>query len=145
MAIRDVRNTDIYVLGSLMEQLGYPIAVHDLAKNITHYSRLPHQRVWIAEHLGKVVGCVAVAITHYFHRPGSFLRVIALVVEQQHRRQGVGRELLQHAESFAREAGCTHVELTSGVHRASIGTHAFYASQGFEELNDRKKYFVKKL
>jgi N-acetylglutamate synthase-like GNAT family acetyltransferase len=145
MHIRDARNTDIYDLRSLMEQLGYPIDVHELAKNMAHYSKLPHQKVWVVEHEGKVVGCLAAAMTHYFHRPGSFLRVIALVVDQAYRRQGVGKALLQHAEAHARERGCTYLELTSGIHRAGLGSYAFYAAQGFEELSDKKKYFVKPL
>ncbi len=49
-------------------------------------SQLPNQKAWVAEKSGEVVGCIAVAITNYFHRAGSFLRVIAVIVDEQQRR-----------------------------------------------------------
>lgn len=49
------------------------------------------------------------------------------------------------AEKFAMEQGCSHIELTSGVYREKLGSHKFYQSLGYIELNDIKKYFAKKL
>lgn len=142
---RAVQIADAPFLAPLMEQLGYPIDTTIMRENIQKYIQLPNQRAWAAEKSGKVVGCIAVAITNYFHRPGSFLRVIAMVVDEQEQRSGIGKNLMDFAEKFALDQGCSHVELTSGMHREKLGSHEFYRSLGYIELNDTKKYFAKKL
>jgi ribosomal protein S18 acetylase RimI-like enzyme len=142
---REVQINDASSLSPLMDQLGYPIDQKILNENIQKYLFLPTQKAWVAESAGRVVGCIAVAITNYFHRHGSFLRVIAMIVDHEHRRSGIGKILMSIAEKFAREQGCSHIELTSGMHREKLGSHKFYQSLGYSELNEIKKYFAKKL
>lgn len=142
---REVRVADASLLVSLMDQLGYPIEASIIRENIQKYIELPNQKAWVAEKSGKIVGCIAVAITNYFHRPGSFLRVIAMIVDEQERRCGIGKNLMDFAEKFAIDHGCSHIELTSGMHREKLGSHEFYRALGYTELNSTKKYFAKKL
>ena len=145
LIFREVQIDDAPSLAPLMDQLGYPIDEKILSENIQKYLCLPTQKAWVTESAGQVVGCIAVAITDYFHRHGSFLRVIAMIVDQKHRRLGIGKILMNIAEKFAREQGCSHIELTSGMHREKLGSHKFYQSLGYIELNEIKKYFAKKL
>jgi [ribosomal protein S5]-alanine N-acetyltransferase len=142
---REVQISDAHSLAPLMDQLGYPIDEKILSENIQKYLFLPTQKTWVAESVGQIVGCIAVAITNYFHRNGSFLRVIAMVVNHEHRRAGIGKMLMGIAEKFAREQGCSQIELTSGMHREKLGSHKFYQSLGYSDLNAIKKYFSKKL
>jgi predicted N-acetyltransferase YhbS len=116
-----------------------------MRENVQKYIQFPNQKAWVAEKAGQVVGCIAVAITHYFHRPRSFLRVITMIVDEQQRRSGIGKSLMNIAEKFALDQECSHIELTSGMHRVGSGAHEFYSSLGYSELNDKKKYFAKKL
>jgi ribosomal protein S18 acetylase RimI-like enzyme len=143
--IREPISQDVDALVSLMGQLGYPISFREMEKNLLEYSTRPNQKAWIAEKDKKAIGCIAVAVTNYFHRKGTFLRVITLVVDRDHRREGIGRELMKKAESYAKDLGCSHVELTSGMHRAKLGYHDFYRSLGFSDLGEIKKHFGKKL
>ncbi len=145
LTFREVELNDVCQLISLMEQLGYPISESLLMENIQKYILLPNQKAWIAEYSGKISGCIAVAITSYFHRPGSFLRVIAMIVDQDQRRLGVGKGLMSLAEKYAFAHGCSHIELTSGAHRVDSGAHEFYKSLGYTELNNTKKLFGKRL
>ena len=142
---RETTVGDVQSLTSLMTQLGYPIEVDNMHQNILKYLSLENQKAWVAEWNGEVVGCIAVAITSYFHREGSFLRIITMVVDEKKRRMGIGKRLMQLAEDYAREKWCSHVELTSGVHRETLGSHKFYESLGYAELSSKKKYFGKKL
>ena len=69
------------------------------------------QRGWVADDDG-VRGFAAVE-----HEPWH-QRVILwfLYIERAHRRRGVGRQLLEHVEAYARSAGATHVWLeTSNI------------------------------
>lgn len=142
---REVQAMDAPCLVPLMEQLGYPINPIIMRENIKKYIQLPNQKAWVAEKSGKIVGCIAVAITNYFHSPRSFLRVIAMIVDEQHRRSGIGKNLMDLVQKFAQGKGCSHIELTSGMHREKLGSHEFYRSLGYIELNNKKKYFAKKL
>lgn len=142
---RAVRISDAKKLAPLITQLGYSIEEPLIGENILTYASLQNQKAWVAEKSGQIVGCIAFAITSYFHRRAAFLRVIALVVDKNNRRTGIGKNLLKIAESFALKNGCSHIELTSGAHRAELGTHDFYRSMGYSELNDTKKYFAKRL
>lgn len=143
LSFREVQMTDAPSLVMLMEQLGYSIEASNMKENIQNYIQIANQKAWVAEKSGQIVGCIAGAITHSFHLPGSFLRVITLVVDKQQRRSGIGKILMDLAEKFALSQGCSYIELTSATHRSA--SHEFYHSLGFCELNNTKKYFSKKL
>lgn len=145
LTLREVSLSDLPALISLMAQLGYPIEEEAMRQNIESYLTLATQKAWVATMGEKVIGCIAVAITQSFHQSGSFLRIIALVVDGEYRRLGIGKKLMNIAENFAIEQGCFSIELTSAVHRAKLGSHQFYQSLGYIDLNATKKYFVKQL
>jgi GNAT superfamily N-acetyltransferase len=67
-------------------------------------------------------------------------RLIALVVSESHRGQGVGRALVDHVEMRARREGCVQIDLSSSDRRD--GAHAFYRRLGFADVSRR---FVKDL
>lgn len=54
-----------------------------------------------------------------------------LVVTSSHRGRGIGSRLMEAATEWARERGCTHVELSSGDGRKDA--HRFYLSQGMSQ------------
>ena len=125
--------------------MGYSIEESDMRENILQYSSLRNQRAWVALIDGVVIGFIAVVITNYFHKEGSFLRIITMVVNKNNRSEGVGKQLMQIAEDFARKMGCSHTELTSATHRKILGSHDFYKSLGYSELENTKRYFGKNL
>lgn len=47
------------------------------------------------------------------------------------RSEGVGRLLVDAATEWARERGCTHLELASGAGR--VDAHRFYRREGMDE------------
>lgn len=145
MCIRECEAEDAAQLASLMGQLGYPIEVEAMERNVVKFSSLPNQEVWVAEMGGEVVGCVAVTLTHYFHAERAFTRVLAMIVDEAARGKGVGQLLMPAAEAWAKENRCSHIEVTSGAHREELGAHAFYEKLGFVELSGHKKYFGKRL
>lgn len=57
-----------------------------------------------------------------------------LVVRHDRRGQGVGGQLLQASYAWAKEHGCTHLELASGGGR--LDAHRFYKSQGMSQSMD---------
>lgn len=54
-----------------------------------------------------------------------------LVVDKGQRSRGIGKILLDAATEWARERGCTHLQLSSGMGR--VDAHRFYRRQGMWE------------
>ncbi len=111
---------------------------HRRDPTLAHYQRVfaeiradPRQRLFVAEVEGGVAGTIVLLVVpNLSHNgtPWAFLE--NLVVTGKHRRQGLGRMLLEHAVGIARESGCHMVELCSDVRRQEA--HRLYRSMGFE-------------
>jgi GNAT superfamily N-acetyltransferase len=75
--------------------------------------------IFLKEAHGEIVGGVL------GHLWGQWLHVTTLWVAEPVRGQGYGRQLLEAAETYARERGCRHVKLE---------THSFQARPFYEQL-----------
>ena len=78
-----------------------------------------------------VVGLASVYTDFLSIRYGKRCWLQDLVVAKARRSAGVGALLLDAAADWARERGCTHLELASGAGR--IDAHRFYLSQGMAQ------------
>jgi len=139
-----VQDTDLLV--DLMVQLGYPMSVDHMREQIQTFIEHPEfGHIWVAQKDDLVVGCISLSLMHWFHHhKGKFARITSLVVDQNYRRQGIGKMLVEFAENHARESGCIAIELTSGMHRSALGSHDFYTNLGYDDLSGIKKYMAKK-
>jgi len=90
-------------------------------------------RVYIADVESEVAGFVAVLARQPFTEldepPGYHALITDLVVLEPYRGRGVGRRLLEQAESYAREAGAT--ELRIGVLASNHSARKLYLGTGF--------------
>ena len=87
--------------------------------------------VLLAETGGSLVGLANVYVDIPSIRFGTRCWLEDLVVTSAQRSTGVGRRLLEAATAWARERGCTHLELDSG--NARKDAHRFYVDQGMEQ------------
>lgn len=78
-----------------------------------------------------LVGCTFVEKQVDFVRSNSILYVTYVAVDENYRKQGIGRKLLSKVEEMCLEQGCFAIELTSANFRT--GAHAFYESLGYTE------------
>lgn len=105
----------------------------DQAKAIfAQFARYPSYRLWVAcDAQGEVIGSYALLVMHNLAHMGTPAAVVEdVVVHPQHRSQGIGRQMMEHARTLAREAGCYKLALSSNHQRTRA--HAFYESLGFE-------------
>jgi ribosomal protein S18 acetylase RimI-like enzyme len=90
-------------------------------------------RVLVADHESAVVGFVAVLAAQPFTElddpPGTYALVTDLVVKASHRGNGIGSQLLRHAEAFVRQAGAT--EFRIGVLAGNVAARSLYLDLGF--------------
>jgi GNAT superfamily N-acetyltransferase len=86
----------------------------------------------------KLVSSCTLAIVPNLSRGGRSYAVIEnMVTHADHRRQGLGRQVLAHAVQLARQADCYKVLLATGSKRET--TLHFYEGAGFERGS--KTYF----
>ena len=64
--------------------------------------------------------------------------ISGLVVDEKVRSRGIGRRLLDRAESWAREAGCRSIGLRSNVIRDQA--HEFYLRYGYRHIKTQKSF-----
>jgi RimJ/RimL family protein N-acetyltransferase len=100
--------------------------------------RFPHAAVFVAEtDDGKVVGRLSLARDQ--HPASAHVADLGLLVAREHRRRGVGRELLEEAVEWAREQGVRKLELhVFPYNEAAI---ALYEQFGFEREGYRKQHY----
>lgn len=115
--------------------------VPDLKAVVAHYKELAKRieteplMSYVAESDETVVGLVEARISD-LPSPNSMLRPrriasVDIVVDADQRRQGIGRALMQRAETWARDQGATSLMLD--MLRTNKPAVAFYAALGYED------------
>ena len=91
-------------------------------------------RVYVAEDGFAVVGFVTILAREPFVElddpPGHYALISDLVVLDSHRGRGIGRQLLERAEAYAKQAGAT--ELRIGVLTNNRAARRLYLETGFQ-------------
>lgn len=131
MEIRKAEETDIPELASLMEQLGYSTTVESMWKRWNNIAASSDYHTLVASDEGKVVAMIGLLKGFYFEMDGSYVRIVAFVVDSAYRGKGVGKKLLEEAENWAKEVGASGVGLNSGNRPERYSAHAFYKKMGY--------------
>jgi GNAT superfamily N-acetyltransferase len=145
IAVRPARSDDWPAVAGLLVELGRGVAA-GTAEDATHRLQFAgHLRrldsvTLVAEVDGSLVGVVDMEYHQRLgdHRPQA--RVNDLVVGEDARGAGVGRALLERAETLARKRGCFRMALVTAAWRER--TLAFYRREGW---SDYGAWFVKPL
>lgn len=136
---RRATEADLVGLVDLLDQLGYPTDPGALAARLAGWTASAERGLFVAVDAGTPVGLVALTITPRLESDASWAQVVALVVDQQHRGDGVGRDLLEHAEQHARRCGCNTVVINSS--RTRDNAHSFYRGLGYRDrCGDHAQY-----
>ncbi|MGD9217079.1 MAG: GNAT family N-acetyltransferase, partial [Desulfobacteraceae bacterium] len=123
----------------LMLELGYCVELTQLSINIHEIYKKGGQ-LFVAEKDGKVAGSVCVLMDARLAE-GVYAEIVSLIVAQEARGKGIGKELLQEAESWAGKR-VNKIRIRANEIRNSA--HAFYKNQGYEEIKSQK-IFIKKV
>lgn len=140
VSIRDADPADADAIAGLMSQLGYPTLESEMIERLARIGADSNYRTLVAEIGTQVVGVIGVGLAPFYERNGAYCRLLVLAVDDQHRRQGIGRVLVRAAEDWALEQGAT-VMVVNTSHRRH-DAHRFYERAGYESTGLR---FVKTL
>jgi len=137
--IREAKQSDAARLAALLALLEHEIDEKTLRKNLDKL-RKAGELPLVATLDKEVVGLCGVHRMVTVHRPAPVGRITVLAVAKEARDRGIGRMLVDAAETWCRDQGCQLIEVTSNDRLASA--HAFYRHMGYERSSIR---FFKKL
>jgi GNAT superfamily N-acetyltransferase len=135
LVIRDARRADAEAIAGLLGELGYPADAAQVERRLERIAGDPSARLFVAEISGEVAGLGGLHVLPIVEHDDVDCMLTAMVVGADHRRQGIGTELIGAVELEARSRGCRRVVLGSADRRADA--HAFYESLGFEATGRR--------
>lgn len=131
LRVRAAAPSDAAPLVALLRQLGgVALTQAEIVDNLAR-ARKAKAGMVVAE-LDEIVGCCGWAVVPTVHR-GAVGRLTALVVDKDHRRRGLGTELLAAAEKALAKAGCSQVEAMSDI--TINNSHNFFRSLKFEQTS----------
>ena len=140
--IRLARLEDVEALANLAGQLGYPSTVEQIRRRFeVLMEKSDENAVFVAEANGKILGWVHVHIYSLLVDDPE-TEIGGLVVDEAARGQRIGEELMQAAEAWTLEKGCSSVYLRSNVIRTRA--HEFYKRIGYSVIKSQYA-FRKKL
>jgi len=136
MRIRQATIEDSAVLAQLMTQLmeasGYEsrqVPPEQIEESLRKMADSDAYQVLLAEDEGQVVGLLSLSFRHTLFHSAPTAFIDELVVEQGHRRRGVGRQLMAEAIERCRAAGCCEIEVST--ERSNEAAQEFYRQHGF--------------
>ena len=88
-----------------------------------------------------LVGCTFTEIQQDYIRSSRIMYVTYVAVDENYRKHGIGRKLLNHVEDMCNELNCSAIELTSANFRTEA--HAFY--NAIEFTKKRTTIFIKEV
>jgi GNAT superfamily N-acetyltransferase len=141
--VRAATEQDIPRIVELYEELmgeRYDLTRHETGPVFAEISAMAGHELLVAEEDGAVVGTlVLVIVPNLSHGALPWAIVENMIVDPKYRRRGIARMLMEYAVAKAKQAGCSHLQLLSSVHRREA--HRFYKTMGFKhEAYGFRKY-----
>jgi GNAT superfamily N-acetyltransferase len=140
--LRDAVDSDAEQISVLITELGYPTTAHEIDTRFSDIKQDVNYRTLVMIKDDMIVGMAGLFKGYWYEKNGSYVRVLAFVIKQDHRGQSLGKKLLQEIEKWAVDIGANSVILSSGNRDERIAAHQFYQSRGYEI---RSSGFIKTL
>lgn len=141
IVVREAVLDDYSSLTELAWQLGHKEEAGRIRTRLLDLLKRDDHRILVAEVDGKIAGWVHAFLNRPLHKV-TVVEIAGLVVDQNYRKMGIGRRLLDTAEDWAKTQGCDQVTLCSNITRE--GAHQFYQTIGYK-LTKTQYTFKKEL
>ena len=128
--IRQIVPSDAEAAADLSEQLGYPVSPAEMQQRIEALGNQPGHAVFVACAGPNVVAWIDIGIVQHL-QVEPYAEIGGLVVAANHRSNGLGRDLVQKAEQWAKSHQMKRIVVRSRIGRE--GAHRFYLREGYEQ------------
>src|SRR5699024_8098011 len=115
-----------------MGELGYLTTTAEMEFRFSKISSNPIYNTQVAEKNGVIVGMIGMMLGFHYEKNENYVRIVALVVDSEYRKQGIGEKLIKKSEEWAKEQGANRIALNSGNRSERDDAHHFYIKRGFE-------------
>jgi N-acetylglutamate synthase-like GNAT family acetyltransferase len=136
MPIRPATIKDTPQITALLHQLGYPDTEQAIHRRLEVLGRQTDTIILVAEDDDRqLTGCIQVVIANRLAE-GPYGEIASLVVSEDLRGSGVGRQLVDSAADWLNGHGLSRMRVRCNAIRKQ--THRFYAHLGFRETKSQK-------
>jgi GNAT superfamily N-acetyltransferase len=129
VTFRAAEANDAEFLAPLLGQLGYPADVDEVPGRLEALAQFPMAAALVAVIGKKVIGLITIHVFPSLHVAQPVAWITSLVVDSEHRGQGIGSALVGEAERWARENRAKRISVSSALHREE--THRFYEVRNY--------------
>ena len=140
--VRAPREGDLVAMADQAGQLGYPVEPDELRGRLAAVTANDHAAVLVAtDAQDHPIGWLHVELKRTLVAPLA-AQIMALIVDEQARGDGVGKGLVAAADAWAAAHGCQRLIVATRVTRERA--HRFYLREGFS-LDKTSHFFGKPL
>lgn len=130
--IRKATESDISQMAKLMGELGYPTTKEEMEQRFLKINTCNLYNTQVAEFNEKIVGMIGMILGYHYEKNDNYVRIVALVVDSEYRKKGIGKKLIMAAEEWAEHQSANRLVLNSGNRSERSEAHQFYTDRGFE-------------
>jgi ribosomal protein S18 acetylase RimI-like enzyme len=135
VTVRAASAADAGLLAALSGQLGYPSSAEIVRERLGRILQEDNRIIYVAEvENGHIAGWIEVYARELLIVEWR-AEIEGLIVDESYRGCGIGRHLVDRAETWAREKACKTIYVRSNVIREKA--HAFYEDLGFEVIKSQ--------
>lgn len=134
--IRTATIDDTQEIARLSSELGYPLNIEQLEERLQEISNLKDHVIYVAESDTQLIGWIHASVRLLIESP-PFVEIGGLVVDQQHRGVGTGKQLVEACERWAAQIGVNKLRVRTNQTREDAVL--FYTRIGFSQ---KKAQFV---
>jgi ribosomal protein S18 acetylase RimI-like enzyme len=127
--VRAATAADAEHVARLVSALGYTTSPAQMGRRLESILRDEDFATLVAAEGERIVGFIGTRVGPFYESDGIHGQIMALAVAADCQRHGVGRMLMDAAESLLMKRGVSVVVVTSGNHRDAA--HAFYEKHGY--------------
>lgn len=141
ITIREVQLDDYIEIYQLnCDEMGYDYPMESTKEKLAKLISSNRDKIYVAVCGESIVGYVHANDYDTIYMP-HMKNIMGIAVDASHKRQGIGRCLLEKVEEWAKETGAEGVRLVSGSTR--VEAHSFYRSCGY--CGDKMQLNLKKM
>lgn len=138
MIVRGATVADADRIAELSGVLGYPTDAESIGARLARLLGRDEQLVLVAAAEGGAAAAWVHAAEQELIESGRRCEIVGLIVDPEHRGQGVGRGLVAAVEAWARRRGLRLIAVRSNV--ARIESHPFYERLGYVRAKTQHAY-----
>ena len=141
ITIREAQLDDYIAIYQLnCDEMGYDYPTGNTKEKLEKLISGNQDKIYVAVRNEEIVGYVHANDYDTIYMP-HMKNIMGIAVDTSHKRQGIGRKLLEKVEEWAKETGAEGVRLVSGSTR--VDAHSFYRSCGYS--GDKMQLNLKKM